>query len=530
MSKEPLVLAYDYGTQSVRAIIFDKFGNTICQKKVQFEPYYSIAPGFAEQDAEVYWDNLVKVTHLLKEANPEAFAAVEAVSITTIRDTVVIMDKDGKVMRPVILWLDQREVKNPESRIPYRTKLLMQILGMYGTMVMQCKAPPCNWLKDFEPETFKNMHRYVMFSCFMTYRLTGNMIDSVANQIGHIPFDYKRQTWQKPSHITYCVTDVKSDKMPDLKRPGEILGRITKEVAEQTGLKEGLPLIASGSDKGCETLGVGAIGSDVCSLSFGTTATVQITTKKYVEPQTFIPAYPAVLNGMYNPEIQIYRGYWMLTWFKQQFAIREQQRAEELGISTEEVLNQRLCEIPAGSDGLVIQPYWSPGIKTPDAKGAAIGFSDVHTRMHLYRAIIEGIGFGLYDGMKMIEKRAKYDIKRVMVSGGGSQSDEICQITANLFGLPVQKVQTYETSALGAAITAFTGIGVYPSFEDAIKQMVRVTKTYEPDMEEHKVYDEIYRKVYAKIYPANKPLYAGINEILEKQRIKNKKKQGENNG
>lgn len=172
-------------------------------------------------------------------------------------------------------------------------------------------------------------------------------------------------------------------------------------------------------------------------------------------------------------------------------------------------------DVPAGSDGLILQPFWSPGTSNPEAKGAVIGFADYHTRVHVYRAIIEGIGFALYDALKSMEKRAGYDIKRIMVSGGGANSDEVCQITADLFGCKVQKIQTYETSALGAAMASFTGVGEYKKLSDAVKSMSHVTYEYVPNKENHEIYRKLYDRVYRKLYDANKKFYKEIREIIK---------------
>lgn len=515
MKAEPLVLSFDFGTQSVRAILFNQKGDTINKVKIEFTPYFSLNAGWAEQHPETYWDNFCAASKQLEELEPERWKDIEAVVVTTIRDTCVCMDENGKVLRPIIVWLDQREIESIGNRISPVKRAILKLVNMYESAVVQSRVSACNWIHDNEPEVFNKIHKFLMLSGFMTYKLTDKMVDSVAAQCGHVPFDYKKKEWQSDYALTSCLFDVKRKHMPDLVQAGETLGYITKEAAEKTGIPEGLPLIATGTDKGCETLGVGVVDNDGASLSFGTTATVQFSTDKYIEPQPFAPAYPAVMKDKSNPEIEIYRGYWMLTWFKKEFAEKECKQAEKLGVSAEQLLNKRLSEIPAGCHGLILQPYWSPGLKNPTARGAVLGFSDVHTRVHLYRAIIEGIGFGLYDGLKTMEKRTGNQIKRLLVSGGGSQSDEVCQITADLFGIPVQKVQTYETAALGAAITGFTAIGVYENLMNAVNGMVHISKDYTPDEKIHELYEDIYQNVYRKIYPSNRKLYDEIARILK---------------
>jgi sugar (pentulose or hexulose) kinase len=168
---------------------------------------------------------------------------------------------------------------------------------------------------------------------------------------------------------------------------------------------------------------------------------------------------------------------------------------------------------------LILQPFWTPGVVTPNAKGAIIGFSDVHTRISIYRAIIEGIGFALMDGMYSMERRSGQEIKEIYVAGGGSQSNEICQITANMFGLPVIRIQTHEASGLGASIVGFVAMGEFQSYEEAISNMVHIKDTFQPNMEEHNIYEKLYRQVYKRIYPRLLPLYIKIKKLTRREDV-----------
>jgi sugar (pentulose or hexulose) kinase len=160
-----------------------------------------------------------------------------------------------------------------------------------------------------------------------------------------------------------------------------------------------------------------------------------------------------------------------------------------------------------------LQPYWKPDLKNPEAKGSIIGFNDVHTRAHIYRAIIEGINYSLYEGLERIQRVTKTKIDKIYVSGGGSSSDSICQITADMFGLSVVRGETYESSGLGAAITGYVSLGIYSSYEEAIQEMVRETDFFEPDMKTHEKYDKIYHLVYKKIYQRLKKLYKIMDQL-----------------
>jgi sugar (pentulose or hexulose) kinase len=295
------------------------------------------------------------------------------------------------------------------------------------------------------------------------------------------------------------------------------VGKITKEFSALTGVPEGLPLVSTGSDKGCETLGLSVTTPDKASISFGTTATIQLAVKDYFEPQKFLPAYPAVISDMYNPEIEIYRGFWLLSWFVQEFGTAEAQEAERLGCAPEKILDERIKDIPAGSDGLLLQPYWTSGILKPNSMGAVVGFSDFHTRYHLYRAIIEGIDLELFMALDIMERRSGLKIRELYVSGGGARSDVVCHITADVFGLPVKRIQTHEACSIGSSMAGFVSMGVFRDYDEAAASMVHVKDTFEPDMENHRVYMEIYKKAYCKIYGKLEPIYKRLIDIYKRR-------------
>jgi sugar (pentulose or hexulose) kinase len=235
-----------------------------------------------------------------------------------------------------------------------------------------------------------------------------------------------------------------------------------------------------------------------------------IPSKVYIEPEPFLPGYPSSLPNLYNIEVHINRGYWMISWFRDNFAHKETAEAMIDKMAVEEKLNEQMLKIPPGSEGLVLSPYWGPGLRRPEAKGAIIGWSDVHTKVHLYRAIIEGVAFGIQEGFLGMQKRMKHRVKEIRVSGGGSKSDAICQITADIFNLPVSRVQTNETSSLGTAIAAFLASKDFQTPEEAVSSMVRVTKTFTPNQEAVKRYTYLYKKVYSKIYPKLLHLYRDL--------------------
>ncbi|MCD7775601.1 MAG: FGGY-family carbohydrate kinase [Clostridiales bacterium] len=512
MTDSNLVLTFDIGTQSTRALLVKSDGTFEDTVQIKYEePYFSKAPNQAEQHPDFYFENLCKAGKEITGRNPDCLKNIIAVTITTIRDSTLCLDKDMKPLRDIILWLDKREATF-KGFDPIRTAAF-KLVGMYDTGEMQFKASVCNWIAEHEPDIWEKTDKFVMLPAYLNYKLTGKLIDSVANIIGHVPFDSKKGCWMKEGSLTRCVYDIPKEKLCDLCKPGETVGYITEDACKKSGIPKGLPLIATGSDKGCETLGLSVIHKGKAALSFGTTATIQITSDEYIEPQQFMPAYPAIISGKFNPEIQIFSGYWMLSWFIREFGHEERYIAEYQDCSPEDILNGHLKDVPPGCDSLILQPYWTPGITIPNAKGSVIGWSYIHSKYHLYRAIIEGVGFGLYEAMQNIEKRSKVPITELYIGGGGSQSDEISQITADMFGLPVKRIQTHEACGLGSSIVAFVAMGTFKTYDEALESMVYVKDIFYPDKKTHEIYENIYNTIYKKIYRRLNPIFNKMKKM-----------------
>lgn len=508
------MLTIDLGTQSIRSIIVDKTGNIIYKvNHVYPKAYYSLNPGWAEQKPEVYWNGLCETTNRIKAEAQDVWKNIIAVTITTIRDTCLCVNKDGKPLRDFIVWLDKR-TSDAKKPFPFINSLLYSITGMKDTAQLQRKVSACNWIMQNEPDVWERTHKFIFVSGYLTYMLTGRLADSVANMIGHIPFSSKTRTWMTKIDPNRAIFDVENEKLTELLEPGKTIGYITEAAAAVSGITKGLPLITTGSDIGCATLGNSCLKPDSAAINLGTTATIQFTINKYMEPLPFIPAYPAVLDGHYNPEVQVYRGYWLISWFKKEFAAKEVERAKEIGVSPEAILEKMLKQIPAGCDGLIFQPYFTPGVIMPKSKGAIVGFSDNHTRAHLYRAIIEGINFALMDGLYTMQKQGKGRVKieKLFLGGGGSQSNTICQITANMFGLPAYRIQTYEATGLGSSMVAFAATGVYADIFEAAKKMVHIKDEFLPNPKERETYKFLFEEIFSKIFDKMLPLYKTYEE------------------
>ena len=511
------VLAIDVGTQSARALVVRPDGAIVAVARVPFAPYVAPHPGWAEQDAAVYWAALGEACRRVLAEPAVRVGALAGVTLTTQRGTVVVTDEAGQPLRPAITWLDDRRTEGlpPFGGVGGLTALGFRALGLRDTIESFASACEAGWIRANEPEVWSGIRHYLLLSGHLTHRLTGRFVDASAAQVGYLPFDYKRFRWARPGDWRWTVAPVDPAWLPELVPPTGRLGSITREASAATGLPEGLPVIAAAADKACEILGSGAIVPEIAAVSFGTAATVNTTMRRYVEAIPLIPPFPSAVPGAYSLEIQVYRGYWMVEWFKREFAAAEVARAEALGVAPEVLFDELVASVPAGSMGLTLQPYWSPGVRIPgpEAKGAIIGFGDVHTRSHVYRAILEGLAYALRDGLERTAKRTGVTPTSLRIAGGGAQSPAAVQLTADVFGLPVVRGVTHEASGLGAAIDATVGLGIHPDIESAVGAMVHLGEVRDPDPADHARYDELYRGVYRPMYDRLRPLYREIRRI-----------------
>ncbi len=506
------ILAIDNGSQSIRALLFDLDGNLLFKSKIEIEAYFSEQPGWAEQHPEYYWENVGVACRSLWEqgADPESVAGL---SVTTQRGTMVYLDAAGESLRPASTWMDQRQLAELQP-MPRIWELLIAVSGKAKILDYVRKQAPSNWVAQHQAEIWAKTEKYLQLSGYLNYKLTGEYKDSVGSQVGYIPFEYKMRDWAPSWSWHWHAYSIKREQLPELVKPGEQLGVLQDAAAEHIGLPAGLPIMASGADKACELIGSGLVADDVACLSYGTRATINTHTKKYFESVRLMPAYPAAIPDLFMTEAAVPRGFWMVSWFKKEFGQHEQVLAEQQGVAPETLFDDLVNQVPPGSMGLMLQPYWGRDIAPgPEAKGAIIGFGEVHTRAHMYRSILEGLAYALREGREAIEQRGKKKITRLRVSGGGSQSVAAMQITADVFGLPAERPHTFETSGLGAAIVAAAGLGLHVDIATAMQKMTREGDVFYPNPSATKVYDALYKEVYQGMYQRLAPMYKSIHKI-----------------
>ncbi|MFW6126405.1 MAG: FGGY-family carbohydrate kinase [Chloroflexota bacterium] len=436
-----------------------------------------------------------------------------AVAITTHRSTIVPVAEDGRPVRPAITWLDERKTEGLKLPGGPLLSLAFTLQGMKSRLTEYQRRSKFNWLREHERESYDRTHMFLTISSYIFHALTQDFKDCSSMIVGLFPIDLKGLRWH-PMQVVYRVFGVERDRLPPLVGPTDIAGTVSAEGARDFGVPQGLPVIIGAGDKQSEVLGAGAITSDVAEVSYGTAAVIEVQSQKYVtHPDMDFFTWGSALPSQWTLEGFLPRGYWMVSWFRKEFCQHEEEEAHRLGVQPEALLDREMEAVPAGSAGLMLQPHWHPLENDPLSRGAIVGFAGYHTRMHVYRAIVEGVAYELRRMKEIIGKRSGYGIREVRVGGGGSKSDTVMQITADVFGLPAIRLHTSNLSALGAAIDAAVALKVYSGFPDAVAAMVRVKDTFSPRQEDARLYDRLFNEVYKKLYPALSPLHRRIAEV-----------------
>lgn len=501
------VIAVDIGTQSLRVCMLNQRGENIDYVESKYKKsFYTPSSISAEVDCDFYMDYFVNSIKQLVSRQGEKLSSVIAVSVVTIRDTIVFLKKTSlngekeqyKPVYNIIHWADGRSASEKFCSFPLWMTVALKLIGKYNSVKRIATMGRTNWMRENRPDVWKETTTVTLLSSYINYRLTGNLVETQSCLLGHLPFNTKKGKWDKKGSLHDKVFPDVTDKLPPLIRQDSPVGYITNEIADITGLPSGIPVYSPGTDKALEQIGQGAIHETDVSVSLGSAASIELMTDRYFESEPFIPAFRSAIYGKYSPDYQVYRGYWMLNWFAHQFAFEsEWEEAGKKGSNIERLLDSMLDETPVCNDGLYMIPFWGEGISSVGARGAFIGFNDSHTRANIYRAIVEGINYELYDGYIKMKKRGR--IKKstdLYISGGGMNSDKICQMVADMFNLPTHRGEFVDASILGAGIAAFVYEGVYPSFENAVSKMVREESVFIPQKECHSLYLGFYNKIY----------------------------------
>lgn len=506
----PYYLGIDVGTTGSKALLIDERGRVIASHTTEY-PLYTPRVGWTEQNPEDWWSATVKSIRAVIEKAKAKPEDIEGVGLTGQMHGLVMLDKDLKVIRPAILWNDQRTGEEAEY---INTRFGDRFIEITGNIAHTgFTAPKLLWVKRHEPENFERMRKFVLPKDYVGLMLTGEIAIDVNDASGTVLFDVKRRKWAEE---LIAELGLPFEAFPRVLESPEVRGEVTAEAAELTGLRKGVPVVAGAGDQGAAGVGAGVVEEGVVSVNIGTSGVVFADSDTYrFDPKGRLHAFcHAVPSKWHLMGVMLSAG-GSLRWFRDKLGQLERELAELLGENAYELLCREAEHVPPGSEGLIFLPYLS-GERTPHAdpyaRGVFFGLSLRHGRAHMVRAVLEGVCYGLRDSLELMLALG-LKVKEVRVLGGGARSMLWRKILADVFGADVYTMEVDEGSSFGAAILASVGTKAYATVGDAVRSMVRTKDVVKHDPANHELYTKYYA-LYRELYPALKNLYRRLAELL----------------
>jgi len=502
VEKRVYLAAIDAGTTGERTMIFDAKGGVIAWKHIEHTSYFP-KPAWVEQETTDWWDRVCKTSRaVLEEAAGKGITPdmIAGVSVTNQRETIVPVDEDTEPLRRAIVWQDRRAVpqcdwikKNIGEDVVYR------IAGL--TVDPYFSAPKVRWIKEHEPRVYEKTYKFLLVHDYIIAKLSRVFVTGWDNASRTMLFDIERFSW---SDELLDSLGIEREKMPEPHPPGEAVGEVTKEAAEETGFAEGTPVVCGGGDQQCGAIGVGVVQPGRIKATTGTgTFILSFLDKPSFDPERRVLCSCHGVPGRWVQEASIFSTGTIYRWFRDQFGHMEKAFAEIVGTDPYQILNDEAASAPAGSNGVLVMPhfvgagapYWNPY-----ARGVIVGLALGHKRSDLVRAILEGAALEIRKNIEVM-KELGTPIHEMRVTGGATRNPHFNQIQADIYGLPVLRGQVEESTALGCAILAGVGTGLFKSVPEAAEEMVRIAERYEPRPENKKRYDKLF-KIHKKVYEA----------------------------
>jgi len=501
-----LLLGIDIGTSGTKAITVDESGALVASASAEYE-LLTPQPLWAEQRPRDWWDATCAVCqNIVAQVGAEN---ISSIGLSGQMHGLVMLDGSGQVLRDAILWCDQR-TQSQCDQITARVGRDVLVSETANPVLTGFTAPKILWVREHEPQIAARARMHLLPKDYIRFELTGEYATEVSDASGTSLLNVPERKW---SEKVCQALDISLDTLPRVYESFEVSGRISAKGASATGLKEGTPVVGGGGDQAAGAVGNGIVRSGIISVASGTSGVVfAFADTPTVDPQlrmhTFCHAVPQKWHVM---GVMLSAG-GSLRWYRDTFCNQERAVAGLMNIDPYELITREAATVPAGSEGLLFLPYLT-GERTPHpdplARGAFVGLTVRHTKAHLARAVLEGVSFGLRDSLEIM-KSMGVSIGNVRASGGGAKSEVWRQIQADVFGLPLSTINIDEGPALGAALLAGVGAGIYSSVEEACDAVVKTQPAARVDEGNAAIYDRLYAS-YGELYPALKSTFARLS-------------------
>ncbi len=504
------LLGIDIGTTGVKAVLINEEGEVVASVLKEYL-LYTPQPGWAEQDAEDWWQATKESVRRILTQSRIPPQEIKGIGLSGQMHGAVLLGKNNEVLRPPILWCDQRTAEECQWMSEKIGNELRE--KACNPALTGFTAPKVLWVRRHEPDTYRKITKILLPKDYIRLRLTGVFATEVSDASGTLFLDVKKRKW---SEEILTLLEIPREWMPQVYESPVPSGEITRQAAQETGLHPGTPVVGGGGDQAAGAVGNGVVKSGIISSTIGTSGVVfAFTDEVKVDPQQRVHSFCHSVPGKWHIMGVMLAAGGSFQWFRNQLGGLEKELARILEIDPYEILTQEASRAPVGSEGLVFLPYLM-GERTPhadpNAKGVWIGLTMRHTKAHLTRAIMEGVAYGLRDSLEII-KELGTPIQQVRASGGGGKSSLWRQIQADIFGYEMVTINATEGPAFGVALLAGVGTDIYSTVEEACEKTIKITSRTQPIEKNVRIYDEYYR-IYRSLYPPLKPVFDNLSRIV----------------
>ena len=506
------LLGIDIGTSGTKALVIDtdRDGAVIGSATVEY-PLYVPKPLWAEQNPEDWWQAAVAA---VREATSDAGikgSDIKGVGLSGQMHGAVFLDSEDRVLRPSILWCDQRTAA--ECEWITQTVGAERVVELISNPVLTgFTAGKIVWLRNNEPDIYARVAKVLLPKDYIRLKLTGEYATDVSDASGTALFNVRERKW---SYEMLEAVQIPSKWMPDVYESPEVSGRLTAQAASETGLEVGTPVVGGGGDQAAGAVGSGVVKTGIISSTVGTSGVVfAFADEPVVDSKLRVHTFCHAVPGKWHVMGVMLSAGGSLRWFRDAMCEKEREMASAVGRDPYDIISEEAAQVPAGCEGLIFLPYLT-GERTPypdpNARGVFFGITLRHSKAHFARAVMEGVAYGLQDSFEILTQMG-VPVSQVRASGGGARSELWRQIQADVTGYEHVTLNIEEGPAYGVALLAGVGIGVYPSVEKACESTIRVVGSTKPNVERMGVYRN-YHRIYQSLYQSLRDRFREVGEI-----------------
>ena len=504
------LLGVDLGTSGTKTVLFDTAGNVMASKTVEY-PMYQPQNGWAEQDPRDWWNATAVTTKAVIEESGVDPADIKGVGISGQMHGLVMLDKAGQVLRRSIIWCDQRTAQECEE-ITRRVGKERLIAITANPALTGFTASKILWVRNHEPEIYAQCAHILLPKDYVRYMLTGEFATEVSDASGMQLLDVPNRCW---SDEVLEKLEIDKSLLAKVYESPEVTGTITKEAAALTGLKEGTPVVGGAGDNAAAAVGTGVVEDGKAFVTIGTSGVVFAHTSDIsIDPKGRVHTFCCAVPGCWHVMGVTQGAGLSLKWYRDNFCQAEMETAKGMGKDPYFLMDQQAERVPIGCNKLLYLPYLM-GERTPhldpDCRGVFFGLSAIHTKYDMLRAVMEGVTFSQRDSVEILREMG-VDLKEMLACGGGGSSPLWRQMLADTFNCEVKTVVSKEGPALGVAILAGVGAGIYKSVEEGCRAVIRTNPPQPPVAENVPQYEKFYQ-IYRSLYPALKDSYQQLAKL-----------------